>query len=151
MVQEYMPGCHQILVGLAAGMMEPSKHGMEADTPAPLRAAQCELEEECHLTGGTWIPLSRSSNSGDGAAVTAAPASTSMDKYTATRVTPFLVLDAHHTNTPRPLDEEEDIEIIRGVTIPEILNLIATGKMTITAGWGCLLAIEKLRELGEYP
>jgi hypothetical protein len=148
MVQEYMPGCNRILIGLAAGMMEPSKHGSD-ETTAPLRAAQCELEEECHLTGGTWIPLSKCSSS-DGAGGAGAGASTSMDKYTATRVTPFLVIDAHHTNTPRPLDEEEDIEIIRGVTIPEILNLIATGQMTITAGWGCLLAIEKLRELGEY-
>ena len=76
--------------GLAAGLIE-EKHGED-----PSVAAQHELEEECHLTGGTWIPLSK--------------APSAMDKYALTSVAAYLVLDAQPATNPKPLDEEEDIE-----------------------------------------
>ena len=47
-----------------------------------------------------------------------------MDKYVVTEITPYLVIDAVHVHNPRPLDDEEDIEIIRGVTSDEIIQMI---------------------------
>jgi len=47
-----------------------------------------------------------------------------MDKYVVTEITPYLVIDAEHVHNPRPLDDEEDIEIIRGVTSDEIIQMI---------------------------
>lgn len=127
-----MPACNRILWGMAAGLIE-EKH----DGGDPKVAAQHELEEECHLTGGKWIPLTHNPSA--------------MDKYATTKMNAFLVLDAEPAKNPKPLDEEEDIEIVNGVTIPEILEWIAAGEMNLVSGWGCMLAIEKLRELGEYP
>lgn len=72
-----------------------------------------------------------------------------MDKYVITEITPYLVLNPQHVVTPRPLDDEEDIEIIRGVSAEEIVQMIQEGDMTLVGGWGALLAMEKLRELGE--
>eukprot|EP00970_Alexandrium_tamarense_P010169 scaffold2045_cov203-Alexandrium_tamarense.AAC.32 len=58
-VREYMPGCHRVLGGLAAGLVENAKHAsgdgeIEEDS---LVAARFELEEECHLAGGKWFRL----------------------------------------------------------------------------------------------
>lgn len=132
LVREYMPASHKILWGVAAGLIEEKHDG--GDT---IVAASHELEEECHLTGGKWIPLTHHPSA--------------MDKYALTTIAAYLVLDPKPAENPKPLDEEEDIEIVDGVTIPEIMNWIAQGEMNLVSGWGCLLAIEKLRELGEYP
>jgi len=131
MLREYMPASHKMLYGLAAGLVE-EKHGSDI-----FMAARYELEEEAHLTGGTWIPLSKQPSA--------------MDKYAFTGVDAFLVLDPVESENPRPQDDEEDIQIIDGVTIPQIMEWIAMGEMNLVSGWGCMLAIEKLRELGEYP
>ena len=130
LVREYHPGPHCFLFGAAAGIVEDSKHNGN-----PMLAAQHELEEECHLKGGTWYVLT--------------PAPLAMDKYTTTKIRAFLVLDAHHVPDPRPQDHEEDIEIIRGVSIPEILSMIQRGEMNVVGCWACLMAIHKLTELGE--
>ena len=132
LVREYMPACHRMLYGLAAGLVEDDKHGADIET-----AARHELEEEAHLTGGTWIPLSNRTSA--------------MEKYSLTGADAYLVLDPIPKENPKPLDDEEDIEIVEGVTIPEIMDRIKNGEMNLVSGWGCLLAIEKLRELGEYP
>ena len=126
-----MPASHKILWGLAAGLVE-EKHDDNVAT-----AARDELEEEAHLIGGTWIPLSKRPSA--------------MDKYAFTHIHAYLVLDAEKAENPKPLDEEEEIEVVNGVTIPEILEWIETGEMNLVSGWGCMLAINKLRELGEYP
>ena len=131
LIREYMPASHKILWGMAAGLIE-AKH----DGGDPVVAARHELEEECHLTGGTWIPLTENPSA--------------MDKYALTTIGAFLVLDPEPAKNPKPLDEEEDIEIVSGITIPEILDWIAKGQMNLVGGWGCMLAIEKLREIGEY-
>ena len=94
-------------------------------------------KEECHLTGGTWIALCRNPSA--------------MDKYTTTTISCFLVLDPEHETNPRPIDAEEDIEIVNNVRIPQILTWIQNGEMNLVGAWGCLLAIEKLRELELYP
>lgn len=128
LVREYMPASHRVLWGIAAGLVE-DKHGQDV-----YLAAQHELEEECHLTGGEqWIPLTN--------------AATAMDKYALTKIHAYLVLDPKPTSNPKPLDEEEDIEIVSGVTIEEIMEYIANGEMNLVGGWGCMLAISKLREL----
>ena len=133
-VREYMPGCHKVLGGLAAGIIEtcPDKHDSD-----PLLAAQHELEEECHLAGGTWHRLTD-----EGVAV-------SMDKYVQTKITAYLVIDAIRVDDPRPLDEEEEIEIVRGVTIDEIMRMVRGGDMNLVGAWASLLALQKLRDLGE--
>lgn len=141
-VREYMPGPHRVLSGLAAGIVEDDgKHHSSVeggiDEPDALVAARYELEEECHLAGGTWYRLTD-----DGVSVP-------MDKYVVTEITPFLVVDPRHVPDPRPLDDEEEIEIITGVSADEILRMIREGDFNLVGGWGALLAIEKLRELGE--
>lgn len=130
LVREYHPGPHAYLYGVAAGIVEEDKHNGDA-----VLAAQHELEEECHLAGGTWYLLT--------------PQPLAMDKYTTTKVRAYLVVDAQHVPDPRPQDDEEDIEIIRGVTIPQILAMIRRGEMNMVGTWGCLMAMETLRELDE--
>jgi len=133
-VREYMPGCHKVLGGLAAGIIEtcPDKHDSE-----PLLAAKHELEEECHLAGGTWHRLTD-----EGVAV-------SMDKYVQTKITAYLVIDAMRVDDPRPLDEEEEIEIVQGVSADEIIQMVRGGDMNLVGAWASLLALQKLRDLGE--
>jgi 8-oxo-dGTP pyrophosphatase MutT (NUDIX family) len=130
-IREYMPGCHRVLGGLAAGLVEGKHGGSEED------AARHELEEECHLAGGTWYRLID-----DGVSVP-------MDKYVQTEIVPYLVVDPHHVPNPKPLDDEEDIEIVSGVSAEEILQIVKKGDMNLVAGWGALLALNKLRELRE--
>lgn len=72
-----------------------------------------------------------------------------MDKYVTTEITPYLVIDPKHVPNPRPLDEEEDIEIVTGVTAEELMIMIREGDMNLVSGWGVLLALHKLRELRE--
>ena len=117
--------------GLAAGLIERGKHG-NYDSKI---AAQHELEEECHLQGGTWYPLCSSP--------------VAMDKYSLTDIEAYLVIDPKPAVNPKPLDEEEDIEIVNGVSVSELMEYITTGNMNLVSGWGCLLALAKLRELGE--
>jgi hypothetical protein len=130
MLREYNPGPHRILYGLAAGLIEEDKHGSNA-----IVAAEQELEEELQVAGGIWYPL--------------LDCPLAMDKYATTMVYAYLVLDAKEVMHPRPLDEEEDIEIIKNITIPEIMNIIRRGDMNVVGSWAALLAIEKLRELGQ--
>jgi hypothetical protein len=72
-----------------------------------------------------------------------------MDKYVITEITPYLVIDPHHVTSPRPLDDEEDIEIVSGITPGEIMQMIREGDMNLVGGWGAMLALQKLKELGE--
>jgi hypothetical protein len=131
MIREYMPASHRVMYGLAAGLIE-DKHGHDTEL-----AARHELEEECHLKNGKWILLTKEP--------------VAMDKYSTTKMYCYLVIDPEPESNPKPLDDEEDIEIVEGITIPEILEWVAGGEMNLVGGWGALLAIEKLRELGEYP
>jgi hypothetical protein len=116
---------------LAAGLVEDEKHDGNAT-----QAAHHELEEECHLAGGTWYSLTP-------------VRPLIMDKYASTTAYCFLVVDPVHVADPKPLDDEEDIEIVRGVTIQELLDLIRTGEFNCVGAWAALLALQKLREMGE--
>lgn len=132
---EYMPSTHGMMLGLAAGMVEDDKHG---STDASLTAAQHEVEEECRMRGGRWYRLTDD---------------VVMDKYSTTTVRAFLVVDAEVIaveNDSMPRDEtEEGMQAVHGVTVDELLGFISSGRMTIVGGWASLLALGKLRELGE--
>lgn len=130
LVREYHPGPHCFLFGAAAGIVENDKHNSD-----PMLAAQHELEEECHLAGGKWYLLT--------------PKPLAMDKYTTTKIRVYLVVDAKHVPDPKPQDHEEDIEIIRNVSIDEILDMFQRGEMNVVGCWACLMAMQKLRALGE--
>lgn len=130
LLREYNPAPCRILYGPAAGLIESTKHDSD-----PLIAAQWELEEECHLRGGKWYQLNKKT--------------VPMDKYVITEIQAYLVIDAEEVDNPRMCDDEEHIEIIKGVTVDKIWNLIVNGQMNLVGGWGCMMALEKLRELGE--
>lgn len=132
LIREYQPGSNKILYGIAAGLVEADKHGSSYET-----AARHELEEETQLAGGTWYRLLNEKKS------------MLMDKYMMTEVVAYLVVDARKVDNPRPLDEEEDIEIVTGISVEEIMEMIKDGDMNCIGAFACLLAIEKLRELGE--
>jgi len=135
MIREYMPSVHHKMMGLAAGMVE-EKHDGDDDDPS-LTAARHELEEECRLTGGTFIRLCDK---------------TVMDKYSTTCVTAYLVIDPKpiHKNDAKPRDPtEEGMEVIENVSVSEIRDMIERGQMTIVGGWASQLALHRLRELKE--
>ena len=134
LIQEYMPGANSLKVGVAAGMVE-SKHNLDGEDSV-LTAAKHELEEECHLVGGTWMQLTDD---------------TYMDKYATTVVRVFLVFDPKPAINPKPLDDEEDITVMPNVSVAEIQKMIARGDMNVVGGWASMVAIQKLRELGEIP
>jgi len=139
LIKEYNPGCMRIVTGVAAGIIE---SGDKHDGGDSMIAARYELEEECHLKNGQWFSLVD-----DGVTVP-------HDKYSVTEFSAYLVVDANEIDVAngeevRALDDEEEIEIIRGVSVPEILQMIRKGEMNLVGGWTCLLAFEKLRELGE--
>jgi len=140
LIREYNPGCHKVLYGPAAGLIE---SGDKHENSNPLIAAQMELEEECHLAGGRWHRLvtSQTSSGGFGGVF--------MDKYVSTEIVPYLVLDATRVQDPRPCDAEEEIQIVHGVTAEEMWRMVQQGDMNLVGSWATLLALEKLRELGE--
>mmetsp|Transcript_419 Transcript_419/g.967 ORF Transcript_419/g.967 Transcript_419/m.967 type:complete len:281 (-) Transcript_419:94-936(-) len=139
LIREYMPGSMKVMTGVAAGIIE---SGAKHNGGDPAVAAKFELEEECHLRGGRWYSL------------TETDATVPHDKYSVTEFSAYIVLDAERIDVEggeevRELDEEENIEIIHGVSVQEILRIIRAGEMNLVGGWTCLLALEKLRELGE--
>ena len=129
MVREYMPGPHSYLWGLAAGLIE-EKHNHDVEL-----AARHELEEEVHLKNGRWILCT--------------PTPVAMDKYSLTKLFLYLVIDPEKEDNPKQLDLEEEIEIVPLVEVKQILDLIKEGQLNAVSAFGSLLAIEKLRELGE--
>lgn len=56
--------------------------------------------------------------------------------------------DPEHEPEPKPHDHEELLVIHRGVPLTEVRRLIRRGKMTVPAALTCLLAMERLQELG---
>lgn len=131
LVQEYHPGPEETLVGTVAGMYEKWKH---AD---PTECAEHELEEEAQITSKRWFPLLET-------ATTSMP----FDKYSNNRFYPFLALDCVKHPNPKPIDEGECINILENVTYAEIMDLLKKGKMNVVSAYTCLLAFQKLDELG---
>jgi hypothetical protein len=138
MIKEYMPSPHKLVAGMAAGMVE-DKHENEDELgiDAVYTAAVHELEEECRLHGGTWHRLCQPCY---------------MDKYCTTQLSVYLVIDPIPVDEAacKPRDEtEQGMEIIHGVTVTQLEEVIETGGMTVVGGWAAGLAIRKLQSLGE--
>lgn len=96
-----------------------------------------QLEEEAHLEGGTWYPLC------DHAAT-----SINADKYNTNEFFCWLVVDPDITTTPRPMDDEEFIEIERGISMQTVMGMLGRGEITVLSGFVILMAARKLRQLG---
>lgn len=96
-----------------------------------------QLDEEAHLQGGTWYPL------GDTADTTI-----NADKYSTNEFYCWLVVDPEITPNPRALDDEEFIEIVRGVSIQSAMSMLTRGQMSVVSGFVVLLGARKLRQLG---
>jgi len=144
LIREYNPGSHCILYGPAAGMLE---SGSKHNNSNPLVAAQMELEEECHLAGGTWYRLVDEVNERTSRYFPLG--GVFVGKYENTEMVPYLVVDPVLVSNPRPLDATEDIEIVRHVTLEELRRMLTSGQMTVVGSWTALLALDKLRQLGE--
>lgn len=123
-----------MMYGTIAGMYESAKHQSARE------AAQFELEEEAHLKSNNWIPLLEESH-----------LSTPVDKYSDNKFFPFLALDCETVINPRPVDNEEYIEIVHNVTFIQLNKLLYTGQINVHSSYGILLALRKLQELKIIP
>jgi hypothetical protein len=144
LVREYMPAPHAFRYGPAAGMVEhtqycnENEHGVnECSSDLALAAAKAELAEECRLEGGQWVRVTTHA--------------CTMDKYSTTRIHLFLVID------PQPLEEESNhvreaeehgMQVVSGISVERVYQLIQSGDLTIVGGWSIMLALNKLQELG---
>lgn len=131
LVREYHPGPELTLFGTVAGMYEKAKHH------SALECAEHELEEEAQLRTSKWYALLGEEH-----------VSMPFDKYSNNRFYPFLALDCEKVENARPLDEGEHITIHENVTYEEIMQLIRSGRMNVVSTYTCLLAFNKLDELG---
>lgn len=96
-----------------------------------------QLEEEAHLLGGTWHALCDDADT-----------TINADKYSNNEFYCWLVVDPHVTLTPRALDDEESIEIKRGLTMKQVTSMLTSGKLSIVSSFVFLMGTRKLRELG---
>jgi len=143
LIREYMPASKKIFFGLAAGLVE-DKHDNY-----PFIAAQHELEEECYLKGGTWFYLLDEKNNTESSG--SGTTTVSMDKYCTTNLYPYIVINPERicSTQSMPRDLEEDIEVVEGIDIDTLWRILKSGKMNAISSWACLLALQKLNELGE--
>ncbi|PFH32020.1 hydrolase, NUDIX family protein [Besnoitia besnoiti] len=132
LLKEYCPGVNEKgMFTLVAGLYE-AKHTSVED------CVRCETEEEAQLRGGTLIPVM---SSADGSMPGA--------KYTAQRFLPYIVKDATPVSDPRPLDDDEIIVPVHGISVEEAVWIALHGRMTSTGCMMLFLALHKLRELKE--
>jgi len=130
-VREYHPGVNDVVTGVVAGFFDPVKHeSIEA-------AIRAELNEEVHLKNGTLVSLMSFESNG-----------LPRDKYSRDRFDLFLALDCEIDANPAQLDFEESIEIVRGVPLLEVPQLVTSGELNMSAAILCLLATRKIEELG---
>jgi len=134
LVREYQPGGRRKMLGPAAGLVEAKKHDGNF-----VRAAREELREECGLTGGTLIRLTKGNVIGD--------------KYDETQFGMFLLLDGDIVD-----DEEEDkrdaeeadmqLESVRDVTLSQLEESIDDGEMNMIGVATIGLGLRELRRRG---
>lgn len=130
LVREYNPAHGRHVYSFPQGVMEPSRH---SDIQS---AAAAELEEEAHLKCESWIALFSGK---DGMP---------QDKYQRESVFSFLCSDAVVVDNPAHVDDEEDIEIVSGVSINEFRNLAKRGALQSNNVAAGLLALDQLRLMG---
>lgn len=70
------------------------------------------------------------------------------DKYSSNEFYCWLVVDPFVTPTPRALDDEESIEIERGVTMQRAMTMMDRGELSIVSSFVVLAGARKLRKLG---
>eukprot|EP00752_Nemacystus_decipiens_P003331 g3082.t1 len=131
LIKEFAPGREEVAHGVVAGMYEKNKHD------SPLQAAKHELEEEAHLLGGTWHTLC------DDAETTV-----NADKYSSNEFFCWLVVDPEVTSTPKAMDDEEFIEIKRGVSMQQCMAMLGRGELSVVSSFVILMGARKLRQLG---
>lgn len=135
LIREYNPAHSTHVYGFPQGMVElGSKHTNLQ------HAASKELEEEAHLKCRSWINLLDEHSGG-----------VPQDKYQRENVFIYLCSDAVHMDHADGVDEEEEIEIIKGVTVSQVFQLSHAGVLqsnNIAAG---LLAVDKLRQMRLLP
>ncbi|CAB1099379.1 unnamed protein product [Ectocarpus sp. CCAP 1310/34] len=131
LIKEFAPGREEVAHGVVAGMYEKNKHD------SPLQAAKYELEEEAHLLGGTWHTLCEDDET-----------TVNADKYSSNEFYCWLVVDPYVTPTPKPMDDEEFIEIRRGVSMQECMRMVGRGELSIVSSFVVLMGARKLRQLG---
>ncbi|KAJ3331750.1 hypothetical protein HDU76_002306 [Blyttiomyces sp. JEL0837] len=130
---EYQQGINKIRYGMVSGGYEPEKH------KSILHCAQAELAEEAHLTGGTWVYLLPEGSEGVGEV-----------KWCANRFMPLLVIDPVVNPTPPERDAEEMIEVVSGITMDELDELMVSGKMMMTAVQTAVMAKAWLKKNGHF-
>lgn len=95
-----------------------------------------QLEEEAHLLGGTWHTLCEDDET-----------TINADKYSSNEFYCWLVVDPYVTPTPKPMDDEEFIEIKRGVSMQECMRMVERGELSIVSSFIVLMGARKLRQL----
>lgn len=98
-----------------------------------------KLEEEAHLSGGTWHALC------DDAETTV-----NADKYSSNEFYCWLVVDPYVTPNPKPMDDEEFIEIKRGISMQQCMSMLGRGELSVVSSFVVLMGARKLRQLGLY-
>lgn len=101
-----------------------------------MQAAQHELSEEAHLTGGHWISLCPSSQ----------PDGISEVKWGRNRFVPYICINPVVDENPKERDAEEYIEIIKDVSTDDFTQMVMRGEVmlpSVQTGW---MAIEWLKE-----
>lgn len=130
LIREYNPAHGRYVYSFPQGVMEPSRH---KDTRS---AAAAELEEEAHLRCKHWVPLFSGK---DGMP---------QDKFQRESVFTFLCSDSVVVQNPAHVDDEEEIEIVSGVSVDDFRNLAKNGALQSNNVAAGLLALDHLRLTG---
>lgn len=135
LIREYNIAHARFSYVFPTGQMERAKHSSNEV------AAAAELEEEAQLRCNHWLNL-LGADGGRGAP---------QDKYQREAVFYYLCTDAEHVDNAAQLDDEEEIEVVHGVTPEQLHGLVAAGAMQSNQIAASLLALDKLRNLHLLP
>jgi hypothetical protein len=128
-LREYSPGLGKMMNGFPAGFLESHKHA------TPDEAAVAELSEEAFLTAGTLLRLSPLGG-------------VSADKYSKNLYHHFLALDCVPDLAPGERDQEEWIEIEKGVPLSAVRAMVVDGKFNTPNISLAFMALDRLEQLG---
>lgn len=109
--------------------MELGKHG------SSLAGAAAELEEEARMKCEGWVDLLNGKT-------------VPQDKYQRERVWFYLCTEAFRVSGGRDRDQEEDMDVVEGITAPQVSQLVREGVMQSNQVAAALLGLESLREMG---
>ncbi|PXF42893.1 hypothetical protein BWQ96_07340 [Gracilariopsis chorda] len=135
LVREYNIAHARYVYSFPQGQYERSKHR------SIRHGAAAELEEEAHLQCDEWVNLLHN-DLGRGAP---------QDKYQRETVHYFLCTAAHHVQHAADRDEEENIEVVRGVTATQLRQLVAAGALQSNNIAAALMALHELSTLRLLP